>query len=277
MAAGNRQEDDENMREEETEEHMYLYAVIADAGQKTFKTRGIGERGDDVETICYRRLAAVVSASQVDQYENSRRNMMAHTQVLEEVMTEFDLLPVRFGTVADSRAAITEGLLIPRYNELTELLEQMRGRIELGLKVFWREDTVFAEIARDNDNIRILKDSLLGRSLEETYYERIKLGEAVEKALSQMHIREEERILSILRPLALKSRSNKVFGDRMILNAAFLVSRENEKAMDEAVQALERDEGGRLLFKYVGPVPPYNFVNIVVDWKEKKWVSSANC
>jgi hypothetical protein len=265
------------MREEETEERMYLYAVIADTGQRTFKTRGIGERGDVVETICYRRLAAVVSASQVELYENSRRNMMAHTQVLEEVMTEFDLLPVRFGTVANSRTVIIEELLMPRYDELTELLEQMRGRIELGLKIFWREDTVFAEIARDNENIRMLKEGLQGRSLEETYYERIKLGEAVDTALRQMHVREEERILSILRPLAIKSRSNKIFGDRMILNAAFLVSRENEKAIDEAVQALERDEGGRLLFKYVGPVPPYNFVNIVVNWKDKKWVSSASC
>ena len=79
---------------------QYLYAIIACAEPREFKARGMGRRGNVVHTMNYRQLAAVVSNSPNVEYENSRRNMMAHTLVLEEVMEQFTLLPVRFGTIA---------------------------------------------------------------------------------------------------------------------------------------------------------------------------------
>ena len=47
----------------------------------------------------------------------------------------------------------------------------------------------------------------------------------------------------------------------MILNAAFLVSRDQEEEFDRRVKeiGLQMPE---LTFKYTGPWPPYNFVNI---------------
>ena len=48
----------------------------------------------------------------------------------------------------------------------------------------------------------------------------------------------------------------------MILNAAYLVGRSRSDAFDEAVQTLSRKYGDVLSFKYTGPWPPYNFVNI---------------
>ena len=115
--------------------------------------------------------------------------------------------------------------------------------------------------------VRKLRAVLQGRSLEETYYERIGLGEEVEKAMSHIRARDEEIILSRLKPFAHKTKTNKIVSDRMVLNAAFLIDRENGAAMDEAVKRLDDEFNRRLMFKYVGPVPPYNFVNIVVNWK----------
>jgi hypothetical protein len=47
----------------------------------------------------------------------------------------------------------------------------------------------------------------------------------------------------------------------MILNAAFLVSRDTEEHFDARVKALGADYD-KLTLKYTGPWPPYNFVNI---------------
>ena len=64
-----------------------------------------------------------------------------------------------------------------------------------------------------------------------------------------------------LRDVSVASRSNKPIGDRMIMNAAFLVARATEEAFDARVKAIgSRYE--KLTFKYTGPWPPYNFVNI---------------
>jgi len=258
---------DRKMKDAGQAEGRYLYAIIACPEPREFKTRGIGERGDVVHTINYRRLAAAVSASPIVEYENSRRNMMAHTVVLEEIMTECDILPVRFGTVATSAEAIEKQLLAARYEEFTALLEEMHGRVELGLKAFWHEGAAFEEVVRENERIRQLRAALQGRSLEETYYERIQLGEEVEKALNLIRARDEEAILTRLKTFSHKTRTNKIISDRMVLNAAFLIERENSAAMDEAVKRLDEDFRDRLMFKYVGPVPPYNFVNIVVNWE----------
>jgi hypothetical protein len=65
-----------------------------------------------------------------------------------------------------------------------------------------------------------------------------------------------------LKPVAVASRSNKPIGDLMILNAAFLVDRSQESAFDEKVKEISRKYEEILRFKYSGPWPPYNFVNI---------------
>ena len=62
--------------------------------------------------------------------------------------------------------------------------------------------------------------------------------------------------------MAVASRSNKPIGDRMIMNGAFLVERDRERAFDDAVREVSRKYEELLTFKYTGPWPPYNFVNI---------------
>ncbi len=244
----------------------YLYAIIACPETREFKAHGIGERGDIVSTINHRRLAAVVSDSPVIEYDNSRRNMMAHTLVLEELMEDFCLLPVRFSTIAPNDNAITERLLEKRYDEFTQLLGQMQDRIELGLKAYWYEDVVLNAVLEENDGIRKLRDSLIGKSVTESHFERIRLGEAIAEALNAKRVETEEMLLSRIRPYVCKTKTNKVISERMVLNAAFLVDRKNEPELDVVIEQLSEDFNGRLMFKYVGPVAPYNFVNIAVDW-----------
>src|SRR5918911_328153 len=125
------------MHEQEVRMGKYFYCIIRSPEPRDLVTRGIGERGDKVYTVHYKDLAAVVSDSPAAEYDNSRRNMMSHTAVLEEVMGEDTILPVRFGIVAPDENAIREQLLKRRYNELDQLLHRMDGRVELGLKTFW--------------------------------------------------------------------------------------------------------------------------------------------
>ena len=246
----------------------YVYGIVRGREHPRFEARAIGDEGSDVYTVHEGDLAAVVSDSSSTEYESSRRNMMAHTVVLEEVMRNFTLLPVRFSTVAADVDAIKEKLLRRRAVELRTLLADMESRVEVGLKAFWREGVVFREIVDENAAIRRLRDSLEGRSIDETHYDRIRLGELVDEAMWKKRDSDAERILSSLRSIAVRSRGHKVVTDRMVLNAAFLVDHSRQEAFDAAVTALDESSGDRMVFKYVGPVPPYNFVNIVVHWDQ---------
>jgi hypothetical protein len=90
----------------------------------------------------------------------------------------------------------------------------------------------------------------------------MQLGRLVEAALESSAHRYVMDIHESLKPVAVASRSNKPIGDRMIMNAAYLVERARESEFDEAVKALSRKYEDVLSFKYTGPWPPYNFVNI---------------
>ena len=91
----------------------YIYAIIPSPEEpREFASPSMsydGQPGGTVHTVSFQDLAAVVSDyPQMDfqQFERTRANMMTHTKVLEEVMQEFTILPVRFGTVGPSAEAI---------------------------------------------------------------------------------------------------------------------------------------------------------------------------
>jgi hypothetical protein len=55
----------------------------------------------------------------------------------------------------------------------------------------------------------------------------------------------------------------------MIMNAAFLVARDKEGAFDAKVKAIGA-KYDNLTFRYTGPWPPYNFVNIRLKLERAK-------
>ena len=228
-----------------------------------------------MHTVCYEGLAAVVSDSHTMKYETTRAHMTAHETVLESVMREFTLLPVRFGTVTEPDSALEDIrlLLRERYQEFCSLLKEIDGKVELGLKAYWRDEkAIFAEILVENAEIRRLRTSLSGKPAVAIHYEGITLGRMVKEALDSKRAQESARILAPLRPIAERVRENELLLDRMILNAAFLVDKSRGQGFDQVVSKLDEEHGGRIVLKYVGPVPPYNFVNIVVNWPRLRQV-----
>jgi hypothetical protein len=267
-------------QEGDNQEAKYLYCIIECSGERTFNSvQAVGGRGDKVHTVVFGDLAAVVSESPDMEYDCTRANMMAHQKVIERVMAEgFTVLPVRFGTVTTKGAAtpvddIRHKLLEGRAQELEDLHDQLKDRVELGLKVLWRDEkAIFDEIVAENREIRRLRDSLMphmDRVPEATHFDRLRVGELVKAAMDRKRQAEAKKLLSPFWPIADRIRENKIIMDRMVLNAAFLVDKEREKDCDEVVRKLDEELGDRMILKYTGPTPPFNFCEIVVTWDEE--------
>ena len=244
-----------------TPEGKYIYCIIETKDPRAFGPMGIGGRGDEVYTVHHEGLAAVVSNTPLVVYDPTRENLFAHEQVNETVMREFTVLPMAFGALFRTEDDIIE-LMRGTQEALRDVLAQMKGKVEFGLKVNWDRDRVIAEIEEENEEIRNLKEQITSRATGSTYFARMQLGRLVETALSEHSDAYVREVYSVLRDTAVASRANKPIGDKMIMNAAFLVEREREVEFDQKVKEIGAKYEGKLYFKYTGPWPPYNFVHI---------------
>ena len=239
----------------------YVYCIIRLDNPRDFGPIGIGDGANRVYTVHYRDLSAVVSDTPIVIYDPTRENVLAHEFVNETVMREHTVIPMSFGTVFRSEDDVGE-LLRSTYQAFSDVLDKMQDKIEFGLKVLWDRDKVIADLERSNDEIRRLKDEITRNTQSSTYFARMQLGRLVEGALEDTGNSFVSDIHETLKEVAVASRSNKPIGDRMIMNAAFLVERHREKDFDEKVREVSRKYEDLLTFKYTGPWPPYNFVNI---------------
>ncbi len=239
----------------------YVYCIIRLDSARDFGPIGIGDGANRVYTVHYKDLSAVVSDTPIVIYDPTRENVLAHEFVNETVMREHTVIPMSFGTVFRSEDDVGE-LLRSTYQAFSDVLDKMQDKIEFGLKVLWDRDKVIADLERSNDEIRRLKDEITRNTQSSTYFARMQLGRLVEGALEDTGNSFVSDIHETLKEVAVASRSNKPIGDRMIMNAAFLVERHREKDFDEKVREVSRKYEDLLTFKYTGPWPPYNFVNI---------------
>jgi acyl-CoA reductase-like NAD-dependent aldehyde dehydrogenase len=145
-------------------------------------------------------------------------------------------------------------------------LRDIDGRVELGVKASWRRGMVYTHVVERDAALRHLRDRLRSRPAGETYYERIELGRRVEAALAQLRTTEAAAIMAELEPIAEREAELRPHDDDMIFNRAFLVRRAAEPAFDAAMDRIAERYADRMEFRYVGPLPPFNFVSLQAGW-----------
>jgi hypothetical protein len=216
-----------------------------------------------IYTIPYRDLAAVVRDIPLPPPAPTRDQLVGHLRVIEQVMAVRTVIPAAFGTIATTETEVLDKLLAARYDELHAALAYFEGKVELGVRALWRDlPSVFSEIAAEHEGIRALREWIAARPTVHTHQQRIELGRMVAEALARKKEAEAADILGALAPLAAEVRTGQSVGDRMVLNAAFLIERQREPDFDQCIARLGEERGSRLSFKYVGPAPPFNFVTL---------------
>jgi len=237
----------------------YVYCIIDSPDPLRFGPIGIGAEPSEVYSVHYKNLAAVVSEAPLEVLDSTRENVLAHERVNESVMREHTVIPMSFGTIFKTREDIVE-LLRSAAEAFGDVLNKMQNKLEFGLKVLWDRDQAIREVEGEDEDIGRLKKEISGQK-GPTYFARMQYGRLVDAALQARSERYVADILELLRDVSVASRINKPIGEKMIMNAAFLISRDQEAAFDAKVKSIA-GKLDKLTFKYTGPWPPYNFVNI---------------
>jgi hypothetical protein len=244
-------------------EGKYIYGILQEANQRTFEVTGI--EGAPVYTLCYGDLAAAVSDTGLEEIDPSRRNVLAHTAVQERLMQDYDLIPASFGTVA-ANAEQTRELLRNNHDGLLESFGHLCGKMEADLKVTWSQEAMMRRIEGENGKLAELRRRVKDApSAAEAHRLLIEAGRLVEQVAAEWKSGYAQRAYDALKELSVDARTNDPIRVTEILNASFLLDKSTEDEFKREVYRLDTECGGDVDFKYIGPLPPYNFISLKLE------------
>jgi hypothetical protein len=253
----------------DTETGWYVYGVVP-ADTPTKLLAGVQGVAETIGIVSDAELGAIVSEVPLAQFddeplaENLRDpawlelHVRRHDSVLAAIARGVPVVPFRFGTIYRSERHVLA--MLGEHPSLSEALETVRGRVELGVKGFAATgaDEPMADPggAGTSPGRRYLeqkqrarreaeeREALLARAAEESHARLVQIADAA-------------RANPLQPPEASRSEA------AMFLNGAYLVSVEDEDAFRQAVASLEADLGeSGISFEVTGPWPPYNFVEV---------------
>lgn len=237
--------------------NLYLYGIFPAPGPQDLDLQGLDQK--PVQTEIVDGFAFLYSEAKQERYLASRRNLLGHEKVLEQAMKAGyrTLLPLQFGLTIDTWETVSSQLTAPHANHLNQLFEKLSGHREVSIKLFWDSAEELQALMAESPELKAQRDSLEGKTL--SMDEIVRIGQAIEQAMSDRRDSIISAFQSTLNPVALETVENDVLTEAMIYNAAYLIPWDLEAKFSQKVEWLDQQFEGRLKIRYNDFTAPYNF------------------
>jgi len=235
---------------------IYTYGIIDSNGMLEDSIKGL--EGAPVYNIAYRDIG--IAASELyRQADINEESASKHEKVVERLMEDFTVLPMRFLTLFNAKED-TLSMMKEYYDDFKKNLERLRNKVEFGIKVIWPGDAIKECIndasAKESHKAPVSDDSPGRRYIKEKYKEYM-IGKEFEKEA-------DKRIAAIddlFNKLAIEKRLERLKSRNLLLKASYLVERRREDDFKKALESL-KSTSGDLKYLFSGPWPPYNFITL---------------
>lgn len=225
---------------------IYLYAISDRVDTPMLPSHGI--QGAAVLTRVYRNIMAVISPLDSAEVEPTKDALWRHEVVVEALMADGAVLPVRFGTMLGDES-VMKATLVAHYAQFVDDLDRVRGRVELGLRVLWDDVGPPTDGGGAKSEASSGHAYLMGRLVQErqvrAWRERAHaLAVEIEKPLVGLTVEATHQLLVT---------------PRMLMTAAYLVDAAEVARFQQRLEALQAVHPA-LRFMCTGPWPPYTFM-----------------
>ena len=223
-----------------------------------------------IYTISYLHTSAIVSNSERKSVNHSDKESLGRLLVHHQRMIEnlrgkgFDILiPMKLGTIVKSQEEVLK-ILANGHVLINKILKKIENLTEIDLSVVWAAfPDLLNEIALDPDIIA-MKDEIQKRSNVSLHHEQLRLGRLMQTKIKQKTKVVELKILDELLPVCIDTKTHEMMNDEMITNSAFLIEKNKTEEFEQVINRLDKEFGGLLTFKMIGPLPCYSFYTIEV-------------
>jgi hypothetical protein len=206
---------------EQQQTEIFVYGILPADIEVAAGTPGIGKHPGLLRDVRCDGLAALISEVDTSGQLGSPDDLRAHREILDATAAEVPVLPLSFGTVLASDAAVKD-LLAAHHDEFTSALDQLEGRTEFQVRGRYVKDAVPDEgkAAREEDT-RALKQALEG--------------------------------------LCVASVAREPANELDAVHVAFLVPVGQEPEVERVIKDLAREWKGRIDVQLLGPMAAYDF------------------
>jgi hypothetical protein len=240
------------------------------------------EISNQAYTISFQDIAAIVKDSEIVDYSHMPKDILArllvsHQQLIEKVMTEHSIIPLRLGTFAASDEEVSR-ILSKGYRTIKDIFEQTKNSIEIDVVATLNDLKSFLQEFSREEEIKQLKQSLLNKKGGVTIDDQMKVGVLVKKHLDKKKEVLANRVQAALGEIAQNYKAHDLMDDTMVLNSAFLINKSRQEEFEQQVEQVNEKFEDKLNFRCVGPLPPYSFYTLEVkkprfdevNWAKKK-------
>jgi hypothetical protein len=243
-------------------DRTYLYA-IAEAGRVDPDGR-TGVKDAPVRTLRSGDLAAVVSAAPDGTLRPRRRHLKAHHDLLKALMDDATVLPMAFGVLADGPDEVT-AFLEQHDTRLQSQLDQVRGHVEIGLRVAWNVDDIFAHFVEQYDELRELRDAVFGGEEEPSRQDKIHVGEQFDALREEARAAHRETVEAHMQAACRALQADDLKEETDVMNLACLVPRDGIDRFEDALMDAAEEFSDAFTFTYTDPMAPYSFADVAFE------------
>jgi len=243
-----------------------IYGVINNeshaAGSTMLTSHGI-------YTVPYKDVSAAVGDSEIIDHgklpgDAAARRLIAHQVVMEKLMKYFTVIPAKLGTYVLSEDEVMLALM-KGYHVFKEVFAKIEGRIELDVVATWVDLHAVIQEVSEEEEVRAVKQVLFNKKAGITVDDQMKAGMLIKSCLDKKKHEYALTIKDSLEDLCRSIKEYTMLNDATIMNAAFFIDKPRHIRFEERLDELSGSFGGKVHFKCVGPLPPYNFYVLEIE------------
>jgi len=236
---------------------LYLYGIIDSSDQIKEPIYGL-EEGSNVYNIPFCDIGAAVSEISQPIQGVTEGAVLVHEIVVEKLMEQFTVLPVRFQTIIDGRDSLL-AMMQSYYKDFKDNLARLHNKLEFGIKVIWPADKVKANIIKvlkKDEQKTIESDNSPNKRFIEKKFEEYKIDKEFEAKANKFI-----KVMDIFfGKFAVEKKLEKLKTKNLLLDAVYLVEKNRENDFREAFEHIKSANYPDFKYLFSGPWPAYNFV-----------------
>jgi hypothetical protein len=233
------------------DEPCYLYGFLRPP--ETPLPDLVGVFGAPVHTQVDGDLAVVVSPVPPGPHRAARDDVLAHSDVLQALILEYDVLPAAFGTLYPAGFDLSK---LPRgeRRSISRLLDDLGGKVEFQVRATYDELGVTASLVDSDSKLRRLR-----AARQQDYSTKLAIGTRFGEVLNRRRQHDADAAAKRLAKVADRVLTEPPTGQWGAYRLSMLVSRRKQDDLEQTLRDLADADSSYLTMDWVGPLPPYSF------------------